>query len=252
MISISQCFCDRNEKKKNSVSSSCTSPMSWRPFWGFQRSSQSTVTWQHQKPSARVKGLDEYIFMKWPVFPASVSNSITSNVFHCEIIAVWRRSHNGSILDFTAENWVQIEFHSSPETVVSYYKMITILVEPAPRYDDKMTSLYCYVDKVKRNAREFSCLWLLLLALFLMLSFLLPFPGYQTAAHHMPINLQQDRGGLAAVRPLQIPNPPPLISSTKPPGMLERPGGSITQVRTTLRKVYSLPCLSHDCTKHLP
>ncbi|XP_041083927.1 nuclear receptor corepressor 2-like isoform X2 [Polyodon spathula] len=53
--------------------------------------------------------------------------------------------------------------------------------------------------------------------------------GYQTAAHHMPINLHQDSGGLAAVRPLQIPNPPPLISSTKPPGMLERPGGSITQ-----------------------
>uniref|UniRef100_A0A668AF65 Nuclear receptor corepressor 2 n=1 Tax=Myripristis murdjan TaxID=586833 RepID=A0A668AF65_9TELE len=45
---------------------------------------------------------------------------------------------------------------------------------------------------------------------------------FQQAGHPAPPGLQQDSGRLAAVRPLHMPEPPPLISSNKP-------GGSITQ-----------------------
>ncbi|XP_039627956.1 nuclear receptor corepressor 2 isoform X1 [Polypterus senegalus] len=52
---------------------------------------------------------------------------------------------------------------------------------------------------------------------------------FQPSAHHMAVNLQQENSRLAAVRPLHIPDPPPLISSSKFSGGPERPGGSITQ-----------------------
>lgn len=48
------------------------------------------------------------------------------------------------------------------------------------------------------------------------------FSAFQQAGHPLIPSLSQDSGRLAAVRPL-MPEPPPLISSTKP-------GGSITQV----------------------
>uniref|UniRef100_A0A8C4IN46 Nuclear receptor corepressor 2 n=1 Tax=Dicentrarchus labrax TaxID=13489 RepID=A0A8C4IN46_DICLA len=48
-------------------------------------------------------------------------------------------------------------------------------------------------------------------------------PAFQQAGHPSLSGLPQDSGRLAAVRPLTMPEPPPLISSTKP-------GGSITQV----------------------
>uniref|UniRef100_A0A8D3BLC8 Nuclear receptor corepressor 2 n=1 Tax=Scophthalmus maximus TaxID=52904 RepID=A0A8D3BLC8_SCOMX len=47
--------------------------------------------------------------------------------------------------------------------------------------------------------------------------------AFQQAGHSSLSGLPQDSGRLAAVRPLTMPEPPPLISSTKP-------GGSITQV----------------------
>ncbi|KAG9354845.1 hypothetical protein JZ751_001558, partial [Albula glossodonta] len=47
-------------------------------------------------------------------------------------------------------------------------------------------------------------------------------PAYQPPPHSIPLGLPQDSSRLAAVRPLHIPEPPPLISSSKP-------GGSITQ-----------------------
>ncbi|XP_055367301.1 nuclear receptor corepressor 2 isoform X4 [Betta splendens] len=51
---------------------------------------------------------------------------------------------------------------------------------------------------------------------------LLHFNSLQQAGHPLLTSLPQDSGRLAAVRPLTMPEPPPLISSTKP-------GGSITQ-----------------------
>ncbi len=49
-------------------------------------------------------------------------------------------------------------------------------------------------------------------------------PAFQQAGHPSLPTLPQDGGRLAAVRPLTMPEPPPLISSSKP-------GGSITQVK---------------------
>uniref|UniRef100_A0A8C8K180 Nuclear receptor corepressor 2 n=1 Tax=Oncorhynchus tshawytscha TaxID=74940 RepID=A0A8C8K180_ONCTS len=49
--------------------------------------------------------------------------------------------------------------------------------------------------------------------------------AFQQVGHSGPPGLQQDGIRLAAVRPLHMPEPPPLISSNKP-------GGSITQVQT--------------------
>ncbi|XP_064210111.1 nuclear receptor corepressor 2 isoform X6 [Anguilla rostrata] len=46
--------------------------------------------------------------------------------------------------------------------------------------------------------------------------------SFQAGPHGVPLGLPQDSGRMAAVRPLHIPEPPPLISSSKP-------GGSITQ-----------------------
>lgn len=53
--------------------------------------------------------------------------------------------------------------------------------------------------------------------------------AFQQGAHPAIVGLPQDGGRLAAVRPLTIPEPPPLISSTKQ-------GGSITQVMYTVEK----------------
>lgn len=53
------------------------------------------------------------------------------------------------------------------------------------------------------------------------------FSAFQQGAHPAIVGLSQDGGRLAAVRPLTMPEPPPLISSTKQ-------GGSITQVTENL------------------
>uniref|UniRef100_A0A8C9TBI6 Nuclear receptor corepressor 2 n=1 Tax=Scleropages formosus TaxID=113540 RepID=A0A8C9TBI6_SCLFO len=56
--------------------------------------------------------------------------------------------------------------------------------------------------------------------------------AFPPTVHSLPLGLQPEGGRLAAVRPLNIPDPPPLISSTKP-------GGSITQVRSPAARI---PC----------
>lgn len=53
------------------------------------------------------------------------------------------------------------------------------------------------------------------------------FLAFQQGAHPSIVGLPQDGGRLATVRPLTMPEPPPLISSTKQ-------GGSITQVLYTV------------------
>lgn len=53
--------------------------------------------------------------------------------------------------------------------------------------------------------------------------------AFQQGAHPAIVGLPQDGGRLAAVRPLPMPEPPPLISSTKQ-------GGSITQVLYSVKK----------------
>lgn len=73
----------------------------------------------------------------------------------------------------------------------------------------------------------------------------LSFPAYQPAGHG---SMPQDAGRLAAVRPLAMPEPPPLISSNKP-------GGSITQVRPhppTLPAIFITPKISNSSAPPIP
>lgn len=57
-----------------------------------------------------------------------------------------------------------------------------------------------------------------------------PSPAFQQGGHPSLPGLPQDSGRLAAVRPLTMTEPPPLIPSTKP-------GGSITQVYTFKKNI---------------
>lgn len=61
--------------------------------------------------------------------------------------------------------------------------------------------------------------------------------AFQQGGHPAIVGLPQDGGRLAAVRPLPMPEPPPLISSTKQ-------GGSITQVLYSVKKTRI--CISKD------
>ncbi|XP_043924467.1 nuclear receptor corepressor 2 isoform X3 [Protopterus annectens] len=52
---------------------------------------------------------------------------------------------------------------------------------------------------------------------------------FPAAGHQIPVHFQERSTPDRTLQTPHIPNPPPLISSAKPPSLLERPSGSITQ-----------------------